>query len=48
LSRWQKGPWERGLAEVAKAGMEKLSGQDAYIGAPYQYVTITKAGITKT
>jgi len=28
--------------------MEKLAGQDEYITAPFQYVTITKAGITKT
>lgn len=35
------------LMEVAKAGMEKLAGQDEYIGAPFHYVTITKAGITK-
>jgi len=35
------------LMKVAKAGMEKLAGQDEYIGAPFQYVTITKAGISK-
>ena len=47
MSRWQQGPWERGLAAAARAGMEKLAGQDEYIGAPFQYVTITKAGITR-
>ena len=36
------------LAEAAKAGMEKLAGQDDSIGAPFHYVTITKAGISKT
>ena len=36
------------LAEAAKAGMEKLAGQDDAIGAPFHYVTITKAGISKT
>jgi len=35
------------LAEVAKTGMEKLAGQDEYVGAPFHYVTITKAGISK-
>jgi hypothetical protein len=35
------------LAEAAKAGMEKLAGQDQYVGPPYQYVTITAAGIAK-
>jgi hypothetical protein len=36
------------LAEAAKAGMEKLAGQDEAIGAPFHYVTISKAGISKT
>ena len=36
------------LAEAAKAGMEKLAGQDDAIGAPFHYVTITQAGISKT
>lgn len=36
------------LAETARAGMEKLAGQDEYIGAPYQVVTVTQTGITKT
>jgi hypothetical protein len=36
------------LVETAKAGMEKLAGQDEYLGAPFHYVTITKDGITKT
>jgi hypothetical protein len=36
------------LVETAKAGMEKLAGQDEYIGAPFHYVTITQDGITKT
>ena len=36
------------LAEAAKAGMEKLAGQDDSIGAPFHYVTITQAGISKT
>ena len=36
------------LADAAKAGMEKLAGQDESIGAPFHYVTITKAGISKT
>lgn len=36
------------LAEAVKAGMEKLAGQDESIGAPYHYVTITKAGISKS
>ncbi len=35
------------LADAAKAGMEKLAGQDESIGAPFQYITITKAGITR-
>jgi hypothetical protein len=35
------------LVEVAKAGMEKLAGQDEYLGAPFHYVTITKDGISK-
>jgi len=35
------------LVEAAKAGMEKLAGQDEYLGAPFQYVTITAAGIAK-
>ena len=42
----EKAPLSK-LADAARAGMEKLAGQDEYIGAPYQYVTITKAGITK-
>ena len=36
------------LAEAAKAGMEKLAGQDESIGAPFHYVSITKAGISRT
>jgi hypothetical protein len=36
------------LAEAAKAGMEKLAGQDKYLGPPYQYVTITQAGMVKS
>ena len=36
------------LADAAKAGMEKLAGQDDSIGAPFHYVTITQAGISKT
>ncbi len=35
------------LAAAAKAGMEKLAGRDEAIGAPFHYVTITKAGISK-
>ena len=42
----EKAPLSK-LADAARAGMEKLAGQDEYLGAPYQYVTITKAGITK-
>ena len=42
----EKAPLSK-LAAAARAGMEKLAGQDEYLGAPYQYVTITKAGITK-
>ncbi len=36
------------LAEAVKAGMEKLAGQDDSIGGPFHYVTITKAGISRT
>jgi hypothetical protein len=32
---------------VARTGMEKLAGQDEYLGAPFQYVTINKAGVTE-
>jgi hypothetical protein len=35
------------LVEAAKAGMEKLAGQDEYVGGPFHYVTITKSGISK-
>jgi hypothetical protein len=35
------------LAEAAKAGMEKLAGRDESIGAPFQYVTITRGGVSK-
>ncbi len=42
----EKAPLAR-LAETAKAGMEKLAGQDEYLGAPFNFVTVTKAGITK-
>ncbi len=35
------------LVKVAKAGMEKLAGQDEYIGGPYQYVIVNKAGISR-
>jgi 20S proteasome alpha/beta subunit len=42
----EKAPLSK-LVEVAKAGMEKLAGQDEYLGAPFQYVTITKSGISK-
>ena len=42
----EKAPLSK-LVEAAKAGMEKLAGQDEYLGAPFQYVTITKAGISK-
>lgn len=41
----QRAPLAR-VAEVAKAGMEKLASQDAGIGSPYRYVTVTAAGLT--
>ena len=43
----EKAPLSK-LVEAAKAGMEKLAAQDEYLGAPFQYVTITKAGIAKS
>jgi hypothetical protein len=36
------------MVAVAKAGLEKLAGQDEYIGPPFHFVTITKAGIAKS
>ncbi len=35
------------LVETAKSGMEKLAGQDEYVGGPFHYVTITKDGIAR-
>ncbi len=43
----EKAPMAK-LAEAAKAGMEKLAGQDEYLGPPFHYVTITAAGISKS
>lgn len=33
------------IAGAAKAAMEKLAGQDAYIGPPFHFLTITAAGV---
>jgi hypothetical protein len=33
------------IAGAAKAAMEKLAGQDEYIGPPYHFLTITAAGV---
>ncbi len=35
------------VAAAARAGMEKLASQDLFIGAPYHYLTITAAGVSK-
>ena len=35
------------IVGVAKAAMEKLAGQDEYIGPPYRYFTITAQGVQK-
>lgn len=35
------------IAGVAKAAMEKLAGQDEYIGPPFHFLTITAAGVKK-
>lgn len=35
------------VVKVSKQAMEKLAGQDQFIGPPYHYWTITKAGILK-
>jgi hypothetical protein len=38
------------LADIvaqAKSGMEKLAGQDQYVGPPFRYLTITGAGISE-
>ena len=42
----QRAPLAR-VAEVAKAGMEKLAAPDGSIGPPYRYMTITAAGLTE-
>jgi hypothetical protein len=34
------------VAEVAKAGMEKLAAQDNRIGPPYRFMTVTAAGLS--
>jgi hypothetical protein len=31
--------------DVARAGLEKLAGQDATIGPPFRYATITAKGL---
>lgn len=35
------------IAGVAKAAMEKLAGQDEYIGPPFHFLTITAEGVKK-
>ncbi len=40
----QQAPLSR-LVEVAKVGLERLAGQDEYIGPPYRFLTITAAGV---
>ena len=42
----QKAPLSK-VVEVAKAGMEKLASQDGSIGPPYQFMTVTAAGLTE-
>jgi hypothetical protein len=33
------------VVETAKVGMEKLAGQDEYLGPPYRFLAVTAAGI---
>ncbi len=33
------------VVDAAKVGLEKLAGQDEYLGPPYRFLTITAAGI---
>jgi len=40
----QKAPLAE-IAGVAKAAMDKLAGQDEYIGPPFHFLTITAAGV---
>jgi hypothetical protein len=35
------------ITGVAKAAMEKLAGQDEYIGPPFHFLTITATGVKK-
>jgi hypothetical protein len=35
------------IAGAAKAAMEKLAGQDEYIGPPFHFLTITADGVKK-
>ena len=35
------------VVEVAKVGLEKLAGQDEYIGPPYRFLTITDRGVAE-
>jgi hypothetical protein len=42
----QKAPLSH-VVEVAKVGLEKLAGQDEYIGPPYRFLTITAQGVAE-
>jgi hypothetical protein len=42
----QKAPLAE-IVAVAKAAMQKLAGQDEYIGPPFNFLTITAAGVKK-
>jgi hypothetical protein len=42
----QQAPLSR-VVEVTKAGLEKLAGQDEYIGPPYRFMTITDRGVAE-
>jgi len=42
----QKAPLAE-IAAIAKAAMDKLSGQDAYIGPPFHFLIITADGVKK-
>jgi hypothetical protein len=35
------------VAAVAKSAMEKLAGQDQYVGPPFRFLTVTQAGIVE-
>lgn len=35
------------IVELAKSAMEKLAGQDHYVGPPFRYLLITQAGIVE-